>query len=134
MNRIHLLLLWLLLTSCGGLHRINRPPQFTQLKNNTCETLFKKQRHQYDIAVREAKGRQRWSKNALLAETKIDPRRKTSTVANFPSEHIGSSVDPEIPYVVRTLQEESQTRFAFSSRLHALSAAAKNTRAKDLTV
>src|SRR5918993_121005 len=134
MNRIHLLLLWLLLSSCGGLHRINRPPQVTQLKNNTCETLFKKQRHQYNIAVREAKGRQRWKKNALLAETKLDPRRNTTIVANLPSEPIGSSVAAEIPYVVPTLQEESQTRFAFSSRLHPLSVAAKNTSAKDLTV
>jgi|SRR5688572_28149604 len=113
MNRIHLLLLWLLLTSCGGLHRINRPPQFTQLKNNTCETLFKKQRHQYNIAVREAKGRQRWSKNALLAETKIDPRRNTSTVANFPSEHIGSSVAPEIPTSFRLYKKKAKLGLHF---------------------
>ena len=75
MKRASLLLLLFLFISCGGHRRLNHQIRYTQSRNHDCRTLFKKQKLQYKIAVRDSKLNQRRKKTAI-------PEYKPDTGAN----------------------------------------------------
>ena len=73
MKRASLLLLLFLFISCAGHRRLDHQSSYTQLRNHDCKTLFKKQKLQYKIAVRDGKLNQRRKKSAI-PEYKPDTR------------------------------------------------------------
>ena len=74
MKRASFLLLLFLLISCGGHRRLSHQISYTQLRNHDCNALFKKQKLQYKIAVREGKLIQRRKKSYIRKQTRHSPK------------------------------------------------------------
>src|SRR5688572_22330598 len=98
MKRISLLLLFFLFISCVGQHRTNQQLSQSHL-NYDCETLFKKQKLQYKVAIREDKVSQRIRKKAVtekrfaLKRNVLNTEREKFTSAfqqKDPAEHVGT--------------------------------------------
>jgi hypothetical protein len=71
------LLLLFLFISCGG--HLSHQTSHTQLRNHDCKTLFKKQKLQYKIAVRDSKLNQRRKKSAI---PEYKPDRRANKIKN----------------------------------------------------
>ena len=94
MQRASFLLLLFLFISCGGHRRLSHQISYTQLRTHDCKTLFKKQKLQYKIALRDSKLNQRRKKSSI-PENKLDtrPNKITKETGSLSVARITDNID-----------------------------------------
>ena len=85
MKRASFLLLLFLFISCAGPRRLSHQISYTQLRNHDCKTLFKKQKLQYKIALRDGKFNQRRKKSAIPENKLVTRPNKITNKTNQPA-------------------------------------------------